>query len=252
MNTNFFYSKKALTIVKVASFFALLLLLIANINILNSTNFFKRVKNNYYIFSFIENNCIIIITFFLLLKPQKFALIGIISLWYSIVIAFRSSDNMMCIPMFFLTFGTFLVRGLFSKYKKSKISIFICIYLYEILIPLHFGISDFIESTILKIAYSFVIILSYFFISEFHISKVLVDINTVHVLNLANFKGINRCDIDLLEKVLENKKYKEIASELRGNPGTIRNRLNKLYDILNVGDRTGFITRYYGYKIVYE
>ena len=60
------------------------------------------------------------------------------------------------------------------------------------------------------------------------------------------------CDVDLLEKVLQNKKYKEIALELHGNPGTIRNRLNKLYDILQVGDRTGFIAQFYGYKIIFE
>ena len=252
MNTNFFYSKEALKIVRLASCFALVFLLVADINILHDTNFFKERDINHRVFTFIQNCCIIPLTLFIILKPKKFILIGIISLWYSISISFRGSENMMCIPMFFLAFGTFLVRGFFLKHKKIKIVLFICIFLYELLIPLHFGIAAFIQSAISKIAFSLLFILSSFFVSEFRISRILFDTNTIKVLNLAQFDGISRCDVDLLEKVLKNKKYKEIASELHGNSGTVRNRLNKLYDILQVGDRTGFITKYYGYKIVYE
>lgn len=34
--------------------------------------------------------------------------------------------------------------------------------------------------------------------------------------------------------------------------GTIRNRLNKIYDVLGVMDRKGFIMTYFGYDIVFE
>ena len=252
MNNNFFYSKKAMAIIRLAACFALILLFFANINILQATHFFTKIDNNHRIFSFIENCCFIPLTLLLIIKPQNFILIGIISLWYSVGISFSEPENMMCIPMFFLTVGTFLVRGFFLKHKKKKIVMFICIFIYELLIPLHFGIPTFFNSAISKIGFSFVFILSYFFVSQFQISKAILDTKTMKVLNLAQFEGIYMCDVDLLEKVLQNKKYNEITLELHGNPGTVRNRLNKLYDILQVGDRTGFIAQFYGYKIIFE
>ena len=53
-------------------------------------------------------------------------------------------------------------------------------------------------------------------------------------------------------KVLENEQYKNIARTVYKAPGTIRNRLNKIYDILGVMDRMGFISTYLGYEIVFE
>ena len=46
--------------------------------------------------------------------------------------------------------------------------------------------------------------------------------------------------------------YKIIAAEVFRAEGTIRNRLNKVYDILGVMDRMGFISTYMGCKIVFE
>ena len=56
----------------------------------------------------------------------------------------------------------------------------------------------------------------------------------------------------MLRRVLANQQYKVIAVDFNRTEGTIRNRLNKVYDILGVGDRTGFITTYSGFEVVYE
>ena len=56
----------------------------------------------------------------------------------------------------------------------------------------------------------------------------------------------------MLRRVLDNQQYKVIAIDLQKSEGTIRNRLNKVYDILGVADRVGFITTYSGFKLIYE
>ena len=43
-----------------------------------------------------------------------------------------------------------------------------------------------------------------------------------------------------------------IAIDFNQKEGSIRNRLNKIYDILGVADRIGFLTTYTGFQIVYE
>ena len=72
------------------------------------------------------------------------------------------------------------------------------------------------------------------------------------VLNLAEFKGLDRSDMYLLQQVLDNVKYKEIAQKIHGSEGALRNKLSKIYKILEVGDRTGFLSIYSGYELLYE
>ena len=70
-------------------------------------------------------------------------------------------------------------------------------------------------------------------------------------LNLAEYPGLNETDVVLLQLVLENEQYKNIARAVYKAPGTVRNRLNKIYDILGVMDRMGFISTYMGYEIIF-
>ena len=46
--------------------------------------------------------------------------------------------------------------------------------------------------------------------------------------------------------------YKVIALDVSRSEGTIRNRLNMIYDVLGVMDRMGFISTYMGYEIVFK
>ena len=52
--------------------------------------------------------------------------------------------------------------------------------------------------------------------------------------------------------MLKNEQYKNIARAVYKAPGTVRNRLNKIYDLLGVMDRMGFISTYFGYEIVFS
>ena len=157
----------------------------------------------------------------------------------------------MGIPMFTLCIATFAIRGFFLKNKKLKISIFAAFYIISLILPVFYD-DMFIEHLITKIAISFVMIIAIFFLIEYARQRGSIQATKDKTLNIASFKGLERSDMYLLEQVLDNKKYKEIAQSIHGSEGALRNKLSKIYKILEVGDRTGFLTIYSGYELIYE
>lgn len=205
-----------------------------------------------YISIIIQNFIFIGIFIFLIFKPQKFILIGLIALFYAIDILLSNTQfPFMGIPMFALSIATFAIRGFFFKNKKLKISIFATIYILCLVIPV-FYIEYFFDYLIVKIAISFVILIAIFFFTEYAKQMASRLATKEKILNIASFKGLERSDMLLLQQVLDNKKYKEIAHSIHGSEGALRNKLSKIYKILEVGDRIGFLTIYSGYELIYE
>ena len=157
----------------------------------------------------------------------------------------------MGIPMFTLGVATFAIRGFFLKKTKLKIAIFAAIYLISLIIPVFYD-DQFSEHFITKIAISFVTLISLFFFTEYARQRGSIRATKDKILNIASYKGLDRSDMYLLQQVLDNKKYKEIAHSIHGSEGALRNKLSKIYKILEVGDRVGFLTIYSGYELVYE
>ena len=205
-----------------------------------------------YIYVIINNLIFINIFVFLIFKPQKFILIGLIAFFYSIDSLLSTNQvPYMGIPMFTLGIATFAIRGFFLKNKKLKISIFAAIYVICLILPVFYD-NDFGENLITKIAISFITLISLFFFSEYSNQKGSKQATKDKILNIALFKGLDRSDMYLLQQVLDNKKYKEIAQSIHGSEGALRNKLSKIYKILEVGDRVGFLTIYSGYELVYN
>ena len=152
--------------------------------------------------------------------------------------------------MYFLGIVTLYIRGFFIFKKKLKMICSTVVLVIMILLRLHFGIEIFLNTLPECIAYPLVLGIPLLLLKNYHQS--INDSNTVKILNLAEYQGLTKHDIPLLQKVLENKQYKVISAELSRTEGTVRNRLNKIYDILGVMDKTGFITTFTGYEIVFE
>lgn len=189
---------------------------------------------------------------FLIFSPQKFILIGLTALYFCIDNLLSNTQlPYMGIPMFTLCIATFAIRGFFLKNKKLKISIFAAFYIISLILPVFYD-DNFIEHLITKIAISFVMIIAIFFLIEYARQRGSIQATKDKTLNIAYFKGLERSDMYLLEQVLDNKKYKEIAQNIHGSEGALRNKLSKIYKILEVGDRVGFLTIYSGYKLIYE
>ena len=117
---------------------------------------------------------------------------------------------------------------------------------------IHFGINNFIEQILYQLGYTLVLgIIFLLFILTIQYQKTPKK-NVSKILNLADYLGLVKNDVLLLQEVLDKKQYKEIAIDLYRAEGTVRNRLNKIYDILGVMDRMGFISTYMGYEIVFQ
>ncbi len=205
-----------------------------------------------YVSVIIDNLVFIGIFIFLIFNPQKFILIGVIALFYSFdALVTNMQQPYMGIPMFTLGIATFAIRGFFLKNKNLKISIFVALYVICLIVPVFYD-DDFSEHCITKIAITFVTLIAIFFFTEYAKQTGSKQATKQKILNIATFKGLDRSDQYLLQQVLDNKKYKEIAQSIHGSEGALRNKLSKIYKILEVGDRTGFLTIYSGYKLIYE
>lgn len=72
------------------------------------------------------------------------------------------------------------------------------------------------------------------------------------VLNVADYPETTERDAKWLSLVQQGVKYEAIAIDYDLTLGTVQNRLNKIYHILETGDRIGFLSIYSGAEIVYK
>lgn len=202
--------------------------------------------------NYILNFMLIIFSVIMVKYPQKFILLGIESLAYSLAMSIVNSDSFFSLLMLCVSFSTFLLRNNFEKFKKKTLLLFIILFLFELLIPLREGLEVFFDVFFEKLGASILLGFLLFFSCEFAKQQGVRENVKDKVLNLAQYKGIDRSDMYLLQQVLDNKKYKEIAHSIHGSEGALRNKLSKIYKILEVGDRTGFLSIYSGYELIYE
>ena len=252
------YSNKNLKIIQIISLIVLLLITYTTAEKFYNL-FHKKIDETYttidYLIitlNYILNFVLIIFSAILLKHPQKFFLIGIECLAYSLAMSIVNSDAFLSLIMLCVTFSTLLLRNNFAKIKKHALIAFILLYLFELFIPLREGFDIFIDVFFKRIGASILLGFLLFFIFEYAKQISVKAATKDKVLNLASYNGLDRSDMYLLQDVLDNKKYKEIAQEIHGSEGALRNKLSKIYKILEVGDRTGFLSIYSGYELIYE
>ncbi len=208
--------------------------------------------HKYFILILVFRFLIIFLLIWLSIKPQNFILIGIISLIAFIDNNIFTSGNYINIILYALFISTFLIRGWFNTYKILKYGFSILLYIIELLPSFFVHNEDYLSIFLTKIAFSILTLAVIFFFSEYAKQTGIKAGSGTRTLNLASFKGIERSDMFLLQDVLNNMKYKDIAQKIHGSEGALRNKLSKIYKILEVGDRTGFLTIYSGYTLIYE
>lgn len=232
-------------IIRIIALFSFVFLLL--VNLLNILEYINQSSINKFI-CIILDFLVAILLFTLILKPFKTELLGLSCLSFYIDSSLTDVNNNIGILMLFLCLSIFESRGYFYRKRKNKIIItliFICIMQFQ---KLRYGFNIFLDDTINFIAFSLLSCLIYYFA----IVKKINDDNRERTLNLAQFNGLKKDDIEIIVKALENKSYKIISYEIYRAEGTVRNRLNKIYDILGVNDRIGLLAKYSGYNIIFE
>lgn len=247
------YSKKNQRLIRIISVIAIIILIISNVIIGIQGDEFDSygeiIANNY---GTIFLNTISIICFIVLvIYPEKLMALSIISFMYSLVIFIDEPNNQMGILMSLMCYYTLYIRDFFHKKKFLKIISLILIFLISFLSQIRFGFSIFFNSFFDSLAFLLVTCIILFFFKQL----IIIDTkkkSAVKILNLFPYIGTRKEDVQLLKLVLDKKQYIEISQIVFRTEGTVRNRLNKLYDILGVADRIGFVTTYVGYEIVYD
>lgn len=252
--SNILLEKKTLSIIKIISVLSAVFL--TGIEVFNQTTtpIFSNDNpiNLYSLQRFSGNTLTVMLLIILSIKPQKLGLLAICSFYYSLSCSIFDLNNPMSICMFFLGICILYVRGEFLLHTKRKIILIFIIYILMTLAKIHFGIDVFFEQLLYQFGYTLVLgIIFLLFIITIQYQKTPKK-NVSKILNLADYLGLVKNDVLLLKEVLAKKQYKEIAIDLYRAEGTIRNRLNKIYDILGVMDRMGFISTYIGYEIVFQ
>ncbi len=259
---NIIYEKPFLKAMRIfACIAAGLLIVVTSVRIYNSfiTKLYDLNLNN--IMGTIENIIAIVLFYLIILQPQKIEYLAIVSFMYSFHCLSLNFDNSIGILMYALGISVLYVRGFFIKKTKIKIIIsviiYICLFLGGILyglliVKIPIGSHEYYDSIMDKLGYTLVLSIILFLLIIHNHSYMAEMQAQTKTLNLAEYPGLNETDVVLLQLVLENEQYKNIACAVYKAPGTIRNRLNKIYDILGVMDRIGFISTYLGYEIVFE
>ena len=254
-----FYSKRFLLYIRIFALIAIILLIVRSgsriAEQITEPEYFKNlpvIENIKFQATIVTNIISAIISVWLFFHPQEFHLIGIIAFIYSINLSPYGTSDYFFIPMRFLSIATFTVRGFFKKNRIIKISLFAILYITELLIPLAYHDEYFFFNFLTRIAYTFVLFITIFFFYRYATQIASKQDVKDKILNIAEYKGLDRSDMYLLQQVLDNVKYKEIAQKIHGSEGALRNKLSKIYKILEVGDRTGFLSIYSGYELIYE
>ena len=126
MNPKHIYTNKNLTIIKIISLAVLILICYGTVNkfynlIHNSNNDYTIIDICLIILSFSLNFMLITFSAIMLKYPQKFSLIGIESLVYSLSMSIIDSNSYLSLLMLCVTFSTLLLRNNFEKIKKKSL-----------------------------------------------------------------------------------------------------------------------------------
>ena len=200
------------------------------------------------IFGLVFGPVSLVILCFIIAKPEKLALFVPSLLYFSITNSIGNSNPAFPVILMELAVLLLWIRGFFRCHKTPKLFGLLLLYLLPFFSGLRFGKEFFFNrvfDTIQIIPITFCIIYILFEYSKTQNSK-------DKVLNLADYPETTKRDADWLGLVQQGVKYEAIAIDYELTLGTVQNRLNKIYHLLEAGDRIGFLSIYSNAKIIYK
>lgn len=242
-----FYSKQFLTFIRIASCIFIAILFYLTGHAVYDVFF---IKDYGCIFGLICGPLSILILFFVVLRPERLALFVPPLILYSLSNAIGNANPVF--PIIFLELAAVLlwVRGFFNCHKAIKITGLILFYLITLLFYLRSGLA-FFSKQILDILQILLISFCIIFII-YEYMKTQAQTVTDKILNIADYPETTERDAKWLNLIQQGVKYEAIAIDFGLTLGTVQNRLNKIYHILETGDRIGFLSIYSNVKIIYE
>lgn len=244
------YSKKARAFFRVVSIIAVCILICSTTYRIASIGLSQLLSTWDGVSLVAQNVLSALLLLFVAISPNKFGLISIVTFLYALVIIVFDINNPMGMLMYFLGVFTLMARGFLNKNKKKKLIIFALIYIVLNFTKIRFGMDVFASEIINVLGYSFVMTMSYFFL-QFFFRCENEDEEKNHILDLSIYPELKKRDADWLFCVQKKIKYETIAIESQMNIGSVKNRMKVVFDVLQVGDKTGFLNKYSDYEIYF-
>lgn len=221
----------------------------------------------------------IIICVMILIKPRFFILTSILAFIYSVFIIYGEPINKMGLFMFYLAIAILWSNGFFKKERPLRIIFCVFLFLIENFLPLKHGTDVLFECIIDNVGYTFVVSLIIIFIilgaerkeiiriitKKQHIQNGIgdnkynenVSINDTNKnesseLNLAEYEGTKRTDVELLKYIQEGKSHSEISALIHWSEGTVRNRASTIFKTLGVHGKTQFLNKYGKVDVLFD
>ena len=240
-----FYSRQFLLFIRIASVVFIAVLLYQTGHAVYDVFFMHDYSC---IFGLITGPLSIAVLFFVVLHAEKLALFVPPLLLYSLTNSIGAGNP--AFPIVFLELSALLlwIRGFFNCHKALKISVLVLFYLIPEFFCIRFGWEFFATRLFEILQIILVTFCIIFLLYEYMKSQTVKD----KVLNIADYPDTTERDAKWLSLVQQGIKYEAIAIDFELTLGTVQNRLNKIYHILETGDRIGFLSIYSNAQIVYK
>ena len=192
----------------------------------------------------------IIVLAFVVRRPERLALFVPPLIFFSLTNAIGNANP--AFPIIFLELSVVLlwIRGFFNCHKGIKITALSIFFLFTVLLYLRSGWAFFASQLLDILQILLVTGCSIFIVFEY--MKAQSQTVKDKILNIADYPETTERDAEWLTLVQQGVKYEAIAIDYELTLGTVQNRLNKIYHILETGDRIGFLSIYSNAKIVYR
>lgn len=254
MKHKFYYTKYALRCFRLISISCALFLIITEISHFFTgkaiTNIIEKQPTDFYELMFRIFNFIVIVLFIVIaVFPKKIGLLSCTAFFYSFTIIPFEPRNYMGLLMYVLGISILLARGLMKNHKKTKLIILGCVYSALLLTHLRFGFHNFINYFVINAGGILVLALAIFFFHGYYLNTIMFEGKK---LNLALYPKLNERDCRILQGIQKREKYSVIANNEGITEGTLKNRLHEVYNILECGDKQGFLSYYEDWELLFD
>lgn len=185
---------------------------------------------------------------YLIFSPLNYKVYGSLFYLYGIGNLLDNGNiiGLLCIT---LTFIFFNMIGFFDKYKYQKIVMLAIPAIVSLAIQfIRQGLVNFLVSIfhIIGAAFMGILILILYYPRLKKLGQ------TAYSVKIMDSKDCTQMELDWLKAVLEGKKYFQIAREFNVSESKVKARMLELYKLLEVHDKTEFITMYHNYTFTFN
>ena len=238
--------------VRIICAIAALILLIATIHTILTEDicYIYHSKSFWILINTIQNSISFVLFILVIIFPVKIEILAIVCFLYSVTCTVFEPSNPMGTLMYILFLAILHCRGYFLRRKFIKYLLSSLAYLLLTITELRFGVSNFTSAIINKVGYDFT--------EACIIISIILYYNTLYekkkdsILNIAKYEKLTQRDCTWLIMIQQNKSYKVISKKYEMTEGSVRNRINQIYETIGVKDKQDFLLKYLNYKITFE